>query len=280
MAVEFTDLDGSRALSSGGASHEGQADRQANGIERYEVRINQAGFEAHRHDTYGIGITLSGGQTYNYRGVRWYSAPGECHFLHPDERHDGTSVTDDGLSYRILYVAPAMVQAAVHGRALPFVPEPVVRFPASIVAKLSMLWSVDAVLDDLGSVEMAVMAVEAIQTACGTEPERRALPLERLDRVRHLIASNPTGRCRLDELEILSGLDRWTLARQFRAAFGTSPTRFRTLRQLDVVRREIRQGTSLALASAQAGFADQSHMTRQFKGAYGLSPGRWAAAVR
>jgi AraC-like DNA-binding protein len=36
----------------------------------------------------------------------------------------------------------------------------------------------------------------------------------------------------------------------------------------------------LALASAQAGFADQSHMTRQFKGAYGLSPGRWAAAMR
>jgi AraC-like DNA-binding protein len=143
-----------------------------------------------------------------------------------------------------------------------------------------MLWSADAVLDDLGSVEMTVMAVEAIQTACGTGPERRALPLERLDRVRDLIASDPARRCSLDELEILSGLDRWTLARQFRAAFGTSPTRFRTLRQLDVVRREIRQGTPLALASALAGFADQSHMTRQFKCAYGLSPARWAAAVR
>jgi AraC-like DNA-binding protein len=280
MAVEFTDLDANRAQSSGGRSPEVQADRPANGIERYEVRIDKTGFEAHRHDTYGIGITLFGGQTYSYRGVRWCSAPGECHFLHPDEMHDGTSATDDGLRYRILYVPPAMVQAVVHGRALPFVPEPVVRFPASILSKLSMLWSADAVLDDLGLVEMTVLAVEAIQTACGTGPEMRALPLERLDRVRDLIASDPTRRCSLDELEVLSCLDRWTLARQFRAAFGTSPTRFRTLRQLDLMRREIRRGTPLALASAQAGFADQSHMTRQFKGAYGLSPARWAAAVR
>ena len=39
------------------------------------------------------------------------------------------------------------------------------------------------------------------------------------------------------ELERLADLDRWTLARQFRAAFGTSPGRFRTMRQLDRVRR-------------------------------------------
>jgi AraC-like DNA-binding protein len=33
------------------------------------------------------------------------------------------------------------------------------------------------------------------------------------------------------------------------------------------------------MASAEAGFADQSHMTRRFKRAYGLTPAAWAAAV-
>jgi AraC-like DNA-binding protein len=82
----------------------------------------------------------------------------------------------------------------------------------------------------------------------------------------------------MDELERISGLDRWTLARQFRAAFGTSPSRFRTLRQLDCVRRSLRNGAALAQAAAEAGFADQSHMSRRFKSAYGLTPAAWAAA--
>jgi AraC-like DNA-binding protein len=76
-------------------------------------------------------------------------------------------------------------------------------------------------------------------------------------------------------LEHVANLDRWSLARQFRAAFGTSPTRFRTMRQLDHVRRLVKSGVSLAEAALDAGFADQSHMSRQFKRAYGLTPAHW-----
>jgi AraC-like DNA-binding protein len=81
------------------------------------------------------------------------------------------------------------------------------------------------------------------------------------------------------ELERVSGLDRWTLARQFRAVLGTSAGRFRTHRRLDVVRRKLTAGASLVSASIDAGFADQSHMSRQFKRAYGLTPGAWRSAV-
>jgi AraC-like DNA-binding protein len=104
------------------------------------------------------------------------------------------------------------------------------------------------------------------------------LPLAKLRCVRDLIAADPARRHPLDELERVAGLDRWTLARRFRAAFGTSPRRFRTMRQLDRVRELMRCGISLADAAQEAGFADQSHMTRMFKRAYGLSPSRWAAA--
>jgi AraC-like DNA-binding protein len=84
----------------------------------------------------------------------------------------------------------------------------------------------------------------------------------------------------IGELERAADLDRWSLARQFRAAFGTSPSRFRTMRQLDQVRRLMRSGTSLADAALAAGFADQSHMARQFKRAYGLTPARWLTAIQ
>ena len=73
--------------------------------------------------------------------------------------------------------------------------------------------------------------------------------------------------------------DRWALARQFRAAFGTGPSHFRTMRQLDHARRMISGGLPLAEAALEVGFADQSHMSRMFKRAYGRTPANWATAL-
>ena len=84
----------------------------------------------------------------------------------------------------------------------------------------------------------------------------------------------------MSALEQTHGMDRFTLARQFRSVFGVSPHRFLTLRRLDVAKRSILGGRSLAEAALSAGFADQSHMTRRFRQAYGLSPGRWRKLLR
>jgi AraC-like DNA-binding protein len=78
-------------------------------------------------------------------------------------------------------------------------------------------------------------------------------------------------------LEKLAGLDRYTLTRHFKAAYGTTRDRYRLLRQLDRARAAIRHGCPLAAAAVDAGFADQSHLTRHFTRTYGLTPGRWRA---
>ena len=63
-------------------------------IERLEAHFARDGYALHRHDTYAIGITLSGVQTFRYRGSQRYSLPGECHILHPDEPHDGAAADE------------------------------------------------------------------------------------------------------------------------------------------------------------------------------------------
>src|SRR6185503_10738015 len=74
------------------------------GIERMAARFTGQAFSPHRHDTYAIGVTLSGIQTFRYRGAQRICLPGECHVLHPDETHDGGSATGEEFSYRIAYV--------------------------------------------------------------------------------------------------------------------------------------------------------------------------------
>src|SRR4029453_14218986 len=48
--------------------------------------------------------------------------------LHPDEAHDGHATVDAGFAYRMLYVDPAAVSAAIGGNP-PFVPEVVADDP-------------------------------------------------------------------------------------------------------------------------------------------------------
>jgi AraC-like DNA-binding protein len=277
---------------SGFASLEGLCDRTgphesririgqgADGIERAAARLLDRAFSPHRHDTYAIGITLSGIQTFAYRGERRHCLPGQIHILHPDELHDGSAGTDEGFAYRIAYVDPSLIQQALGGRPLPFVAEPVVE-GAACTGPLATLWRVDEPIGEAERIDLLTALADALARLSGIGPESQgALRLPALSRVRELIAADPAQPYSAERLEREAGLDRWTLARQFRAAFGTSPSGFRTMRQLDRVRRLVGQGTSLAEAALAAGFADQSHMSRLFKRAFGLTPARWAALTR
>jgi AraC-like DNA-binding protein len=250
------------------------------GIERLEARFRGRAFSPHRHDTYAIGITLAGVQTFHYRGEARHCLPGQCHILHPDEIHDGAAGTDEGFAYRILYIDPYLVQDALGARSLPFARNPVVDLTDRQRSALSAAWRMERVIDDIGRTDIVAAVADILLAASSDAPiASTALRLPGLLRVRSLIAARPADRHAIGELERVAGLDRWSLARQFRAAFGTSPSRFRTLRQLDSVRALVISGTSLADAALAAGFADQSHMSRQFKRAYGLTPARWAAAL-
>ena len=92
------------------------------GLERIEAYFGGRGYEMHRHDTYAIGRTLSGVQSFHYRRGLRHSLPGGTLVLHPDEAHDGRAGTDAGFRYRMLYVEPALVQRMPGGQPLPFVP--------------------------------------------------------------------------------------------------------------------------------------------------------------
>ena len=252
----------------------------AEGIERVEAFFGGRAFEPHRHDTYAIGITTAGVQRFRYRGAERLCLPGQLHFLHPDETHDGRAGTDAGFGYRILYVAPSLVQEALAGRPLPFVADPVQTPSPQTEGLATLLRDMDEPLDELARAAAAAAVADALAGAGGDREPSGAIDLAAVSAVRAYLDAHPTAGTRAHLLERIAGIDRWTIARHFRAAFGTSPDRYRTMRRLAIARRAIAAGTPLAEAAAAAGFADQSHMTRQFTRAYGMTPGRWARATR
>ena len=254
-------------------------DAGENGIERMEARFEGEAFSPHRHDTYALGVTLSGVQTFRYRGAGHASRPGNAIILHPDELHDGAAGDETGLRYRMLYLEPALLLPALEraGAALPFVGNPVVDHPALTRLLLSVLGNMDNRLDALETDGFVALLAPILTTLSGgRQTPRGRLPVGRLHAVRDYLAANAPENVSSADLERISGLDRFALARHFRALFGTTPHRFLIMRRLTDARRRLLGGESLAAVAAGAGFADQAHFTRHFRKAYGMTPGRWA----
>lgn len=253
------------------------------GLERIEARFAGDGYDLHRHDTYAIGITLHGVQTFWYRGERRYSLPGNIIVLHPDEIHDGGAGTDDGLRYRMLYLEPALAMRALGSRAgsLPFVTEPV-------FADHSMTSTVSAALGNLDE-ELGELLVDDVVARLTQGLARHArhdlkplgaLAVRQTGLARDYLEEHALRLVKSDELEAISGLDRYALSRNFRALYATSPHRFLLMRRLQRARDMIKAGEPLAEIAAATGFTDQSHLNRQFKKAFGVTPGRWFELTR
>ena len=97
---------------------------------RLAARFGGHAYDLHRHETYAVGVTLWGAQSFHYRGALATSRGGQVMVIHPDEAHDGHAGVDEGFAYRMLYVDPAAVSSALDGKSPPFVPDVVADDPA------------------------------------------------------------------------------------------------------------------------------------------------------
>jgi AraC-like DNA-binding protein len=143
-----------------------------------------------------------------------------------------------------------------------------------------MLADIDEPIDDVARASIVAFVADALCALETQRPRPRGpIDAEAVELVREYLDTHAADQTPASALEQIAGADRFTIARHFRRVYGTSPDRYRVLRRLGLARKAIESGEPLARAAADAGFADQSHMTRQFKRAYGLTPASWVKAV-
>jgi len=182
----------------------------------------------------------------------------------------------------MLYVPPSLIQTALGGKALPYVASGLSIEPRLTQAVRSLLFSLDSPLDSLEEEDGIADLAAALEVNGDNRFSHRRLTMDyrAASRVRDYLDAHRCEIVAMEDLEVISGQERWTLSRDFRALFGTSPYRYLTLRRLDQARQYISTGVSLTDAAFSAGFADQSHMTRAFGRAFGVTPWRWRSLLR
>jgi AraC-like DNA-binding protein len=84
----------------------------------------------------------------------------------------------------------------------------------------------------------------------------------------------------IDRLADEQHVSRRQLERDFTHWLGASPRHLSQVARVQSVARKVRAGLSLAAAAADAGFADQSHMTRVVRQLTGLTPREFVGSGR
>jgi transcriptional regulator GlxA family with amidase domain len=101
-----------------------------------------------------------------------------------------------------------------------------------------------------------------------------------IERVRQHIEDNLGQPLMLAELAELAGLSMWRFATVFRQQVGVAPHRYICRLRVERAQALIRQGVPAATAASEAGFYDQSHLSRHFKSVCGMTPGQYISTAR
>lgn len=85
------------------------------GIETIKAHFEGHAYDLHWHDSYLVGITLSGTQQFHCRRKRYLSHPGDAFLLEPGEIHDGDAPVAGGFTYVTFYLDERWLLNTLHG---------------------------------------------------------------------------------------------------------------------------------------------------------------------
>lgn len=235
------------------------------------------------HEVYALTTVYRGTGEYRYRQETHPVRPGDTLLMEPGEVHADRRV-DGPAAFRVLFVAREVLARYSGGSLEPVHLRPACTSDATLFRAITAL---HAALDrDASALEaqcrLALVLDEVLRRF--VEPAPRPAPADHnaaaLLRARDLLHESPGSAVSLDDLAAAAGLSKFHLLRAFAKRFGVPPHTYHTQLRIATARSLLANGVSISRAALEAGFADQSHLTRYFARNVGVTPGAYVRNTR
>lgn len=254
-------------------------------VETLTARYVERRFKPHAHGEYLIGVITAGVHSVWCRGERHDASGGTVVTMHPGDVHHGGAGAETGWTQRMLYIGEDAMRELLRDAAgdrpqsSPSFRAPFHRHPA-LAARLAQLHDAvhrsplalprDTALTALATLLGSLAGARKELAGPGHGPDTR---VRRMLDYLHAHASEDVG---LDALGALVGLGRRQTIDVFKRRVGLPPHAYHLGLKVRLVQQMLREGAKPAQAAADAGFADQSHMTRHFAAMVGTTPAAFA----
>ena len=261
-------------------------------VEAMHAHFTSHVYHRHSHESYSFGVTETGAQAFTCRHGRHVSGRGMVMAFNPDDPHDGHAAGDGGFTYRMVHIWPGFF-ASLTEMPLPLFRSPVIEDPAVAASVRGLHLALTEEYSSTTELEryeqLTKTATLLARHASARIPTRGPTPLSAQGgppgpdrrvaaRIRELLQDGAADLT-ADDLAAAAGCSRYAAYRAFTQAYGLAPSDYQRQLRVRTARRLLIAGVSPAQAAAEAGFADQAHLTRWFRRYYGVTPGAYRAAA-
>lgn len=218
----------------------------------------------HFHATYAIGLGRAGEGKVFARGGSWPYSAGMIVVTNPFDPHWGRA-SSSGVQYSLLYPRLDWLRDLAGLRHLPLL----MHFERPVLADARLAERLGRAFDEVvRSGKDRLLGAAVADLFCryaDLAPPPGDPPADGVANSEGPIAGRAAE----------AGLSRAYYSRKYRQTTGLSPLDHRRQARVLAARSMIEAGVELAAAAAEAGFADQAHMTRQFRQILGVTPGAY-----
>jgi AraC-like DNA-binding protein len=254
------------------------------GLEIMSARWVEHSFAPHMHDFYAVSLNYAGRGAFHCRHALRDAAPGTCNLIAPGELHTGNATSEDGWTYRNLYIdTPLMIkllQGLDWGRPLE------VRFKSPLVNDTVLATRLAHVFAGLSGSHSLLHTESLLLSAIARlatdhfvpgqllrEPGRERAAVRR---IREWLNAHPEQNVSVHSLAGIAGLSPYYLVRAFHKDVGIPPHQYQKNVRVLKARKLLASGAAISEVAYLAGFCDQSHLNRCFKTTLGVTPGKYA----
>jgi len=255
-------------------------------VEAMHAHFTSHVYHRHSHESYSFGVTETGAQAFTCRDGRHVSGPGMVMAFNPDDPHDGHAAVDGGFTYRMVHIWPEFFASlAGAGRPLPLFRVPVLADPVVACSLRRLHSALTGPAGELERYERLTATARLLVRHASRRVPAPGVPRPGADpglaaRIRALIHDAGTAAdLTAGDLAAAAGCSRYAAYRAFHQAYGLAPSDYQRQLRVRAARGLLSGGLPPAVAAAEAGFADQAHLTRWFRRYYGVTPGAYRSAV-
>jgi AraC-like DNA-binding protein len=255
-------------------------------LEWYRYPPGPAGtIPSHSHQEYQLCLCFGSASRYRYRGGWIVVPPATLSVLMPDEVHTTSEAEDrrELTQYRVLYAGADQVRevaTAMGSRRSgpPFFADAVLGDDDLSKRFLRLHMAFEGVSSqlgrDIGLLSMLGALVRRHAHASGVR-ESVTGPRRAVQVARAYLEDNHAANVSLLELEQVTGLSPFHLARLFQQEVGMPPHAYQIQVRIAHAKRLLLRGLPVSRVASETGFFDLSHFTRHFKRLVGVAPGRY-----
>ncbi|GBF34609.1 transcriptional regulator [Desulfocucumis palustris] len=246
-------------------------------------------FSRHTHDGFAMGVIERGALKFYYRGENIVAPHGQINLAIPGEAHNGHAASNEGWTYRMFYLEPAMLRQAaseIKGKPgdIPFFRAGVLRDDAmaAVLRRLHILLEKpETPVIEQESLLLWTLSQFIMRHADGFYQLRPAgREQQAVRKVREYIEDNFNEDISIKQLSAMANLSPFHLIRVFRKEVGIPPHAYLKQARIKKAKALIASGLPIARVSMETGFTDQSHLTRHFKGITGITPGQYSNFIQ